>query len=173
MTISYPANMIRDLLAGRLPWPDTHKIMSGYKDNDRFQKYRALVQEEIGGNDPVVLHIGERLVIVLSRAGLVVRCHCGFEFGDYLTNWKLAARIRVRDTEQSLEDLYPGLRKCDPQWMEIRELICPGCAALLEVEATPPGYPLTFDFLPDIEAFYEHFLGEPLPERAPNGASGP
>ncbi|HXY44908.1 MAG TPA: acetone carboxylase subunit gamma [Acidimicrobiales bacterium] len=172
-TISYSSTMIRDLLDGRLPWPDTHKIMSGYKDADRFQKYRALVQETIGGSDPVVLPIGERLVIVRSAAGLVVRCFCGFEFGDYRTNWKLAARIRVRDTEESLEELYPGLRKCDPQWMEIRELICPGCAALLEVEAVPPGYPLTFDFLPDLEGFYEDFLGEPLPERAPDGAVGP
>ena len=24
------------------------------------------------------------------------------------------------------------------------------------------GYPLTFDFLPDLETFYERFLGEPL-----------
>lgn len=170
MTVSYPAGVIRDLLAGRLSWAETHKIMSGYKDADRFQKYRAIVQEEIGGTDPVVVPIGERLVIVRSPAGFVVRCFCGFEFGDYRTNWKLAARIRVRDTEESLEEIYPGRRKCDPQWMEIRELICPGCAALLEVEAAPPGYPLTFDFLPDLEAFYEDFLNEPLPGPAPDGA---
>jgi acetone carboxylase gamma subunit len=173
MTVSYPLAVIRDLLAGRLLWPDTHKIMNGYKDADRFQVYRAIVQQQIGGNDPVVLPIGERLVIVRSPSGFVVRCFCGFEFGNYRTNWKLAARIRVRDTEESLEELYPGLRKCDWQWMEIRELICPGCAALLEVEAVPPGYPLTFDFLPDLEAFYEGFLGEPLPEGAPDRASPP
>lgn len=173
MTVSYPVTMIRDLLAGRLPWPDTHQVMSGFKDADRFEKYRAIVQEELVGSDPVVLPIGERLVIVNSRSGFVVRCLCGFEFGDYRTNWKLAARIRVRDTEESLDEIYPGLRKCDPQWMEIRELICPGCAALLEVEAAPPGYPLTFDFLPDLEAFYEGFLGEPLPERTHDGAPPP
>jgi acetone carboxylase gamma subunit len=160
---SYPRDVIRDLLAGRLPWQETHQIMSGYKDADRFQKYRSIVQEEVAGDDPVVLPIGESLVIVRAPHGLVVRCHCGHEFGDYRTNWKLGARILVRDSEESLEELYPGRRKCDPRWMEIRELICPGCATLLEVEAAAPGYPLVFDFLPDLDAFHEHFLGEPAP----------
>lgn len=158
---NYPKEVIRDLLEGRLPWQETHQIMSGYKDADRFEKYRSIVQDEIGGEDQVVLPIGERLVIVRSGGELIVRCVCGHRFGDYRTNWKLGARIRVRDTDESLEELYPGRRKCDPRWMEIRELICPGCATLLEVEAAPPGYPLMFDFLPDLDAFHEHFLGEP------------
>jgi acetone carboxylase gamma subunit len=162
----YPQEVIRDLIDGRLPWQETHSIMSAYKDGDRFAKYRAILQQRVGGSDPVVLSIGERLVIVRSEDGFAVRCFCGFDFGDYRRNWKLAARIRVRDTEESLEELYPGRRRPDPRWMEIRELICPGCAGLLEVEAVPPGYPLTFDFLPDLEAFYERFLGEPLPAPA-------
>ena len=52
--------------------------------------------------------------------------------------------------------------------MELRELICPGCAALLEVEAVPPGYPLTFDFLPDLETFYSDWLGREIDETAPS-----
>jgi acetone carboxylase gamma subunit len=164
MSQQHPTETIRDLLEGTLPWPEIHQIMSGYKDADRFKKYRAILQARLDGDDPVVLPLGERLVIVRSAAGFNVRCHCGHDFGDYRTNWKLAARIRVRDTTESLEELYPGRRKCDPGWMEIRELICPGCASLLEVEAVPPGYPLTFDFLPEIETFYELFLGERLPE---------
>jgi acetone carboxylase gamma subunit len=47
--------------------------------------------------------------------------------------------------------------------MEIREFICPGCASLLEVEAAPPGYPIVFDFLPDLEGFYREWLGRELP----------
>jgi acetone carboxylase gamma subunit len=47
--------------------------------------------------------------------------------------------------------------------MEIREYICPGCATLLEVDAVPPGWPVIFDFLPDLEGFYEEWLGRPLP----------
>jgi acetone carboxylase, gamma subunit len=165
MPVRYPESVIRDLLEGRLPWSETHQIMSGYKDADRFQTYRSILQQQIGGADEVVLPIGERLVIVRRGNGFVVRCHCGHVFGDYRQNWKLDARIRVRDGERSLEEIYPGRRKCDPEWMEIRELICPGCAALLEVEAVPPGYPLTFDFLPDLSAFFESFLGEPFPDR--------
>jgi acetone carboxylase, gamma subunit len=166
MSTNYATETIRDLIEGKLPWPETHQIMSGYKDSDRFKKYRAILQERLNWADPVVLPIGERLVIVRSTAGFNVRCHCGYDFGDYRTNWKFGARIHVRDTAELLEQLYPGRRKCDPSWMEIRELICPGCASLLEVEAVPPGYPLTFDFLPDIDTFYERFLGEPLPEPA-------
>jgi acetone carboxylase gamma subunit len=33
----------------------------------------------------------------------------------------------------------------------------------LEVEAVPPGYPVVFDFLPDIDTFYEKWLGKPVP----------
>jgi len=47
--------------------------------------------------------------------------------------------------------------------MEIREYICPTCATLLEVESVPPGWPVIFDFLPDLESFYEVWLGRPLP----------
>ncbi len=47
--------------------------------------------------------------------------------------------------------------------MELREFYCPGCHALLEVEAVPQGYPIVFDFLPDLETFYAQWLGENLP----------
>jgi acetone carboxylase gamma subunit len=163
MSEQYPISIVRDLLNGKLPWPETHQIMAGHKDADRFQKYRTILQELLGPDGEVVVPIGERLVIVRRGSDFVVVCVCGHEFGDYRTNWKLGARILVRDSEEALEAIYPGRLKCDPEWMEIRELICPGCAALLEVEAAPPGYPLTFDLLPDIGAFYESFLGEPGP----------
>jgi acetone carboxylase gamma subunit len=38
-----------------------------------------------------------------------------------------------------------------------------GCLAQLEVEAVPSGYPVIFDFLPDLEGFYNTILGQPLP----------
>ena len=62
------------------------------------------------------------------------------------------ADLKKLDTEQLIELAQ-----------EIREFICPGCGTLLEVEAVPPGYPVTFDFLPDLEGFYEQILGRPLP----------
>ena len=35
---SYSKEVIRDLAAGQLPWPQTKRIMSAYKDDDRFFK---------------------------------------------------------------------------------------------------------------------------------------
>lgn len=32
------------------------------------------------------------------------------------------------------------------------------------VEAIPPGYPVVFDFLPDLETFFRDWLGMELPE---------
>jgi acetone carboxylase gamma subunit len=46
----------------------------------------------------------------------------------------------------------------------VREYYCPGCAALLKVESVPVGYPIIFDALPDIDAFYREWLGRPLPD---------
>ena len=93
----------------------------------------------------------------------VVKCDCGHEFGDYRENWKLAAQIYVRDTEEAYTEMYPEMMHALPEWMELREFFCPGCYALLEVEAVPPGYPIVFDFLPDLETFYREWLGKDLP----------
>ena len=51
-----------------------------------------------------------------------------------------------------------------PQWMEIREFICPACGTLHEVEACAPGYPIVHDFEPDLEGFYRDWLKQPLVE---------
>jgi acetone carboxylase gamma subunit len=160
---SYPNNVIADLITGRLPWEQTKRIMSDYKDADRFDKYIAVLQTSVPWKEQILLPIGEHLYIVQRGTDRVVKCYCGQEFGDYHQNWKLSAIIRVRNTPASLEPLYPGPRKPDPNWMEIREYICPGCATLLEVDAVPPGWPVIFDFLPDLEGFYEEWLGRPLP----------
>ncbi|MBY9015712.1 MAG: acetone carboxylase subunit gamma, partial [Candidatus Lokiarchaeota archaeon] len=48
---------------------------------------------------------------------------------------------------------------------ELREFFCPNCFTLLDVEAVPPGYPIIFNFLPDIDAFYEKWLGRKPPDK--------
>ncbi|SRR5690606_4923214 len=161
---TYNKKTIEDLIDGRLPWPATKAIMSGYKDPDRFTTYLEILQERVPWSDPVLLPIGEHLFIVQAPEGRVVRCDCGHQFGDYRENWKLDALIYVRSDRDSIEEIYPGRFACDPQWMEIREFICPGCGTLLEVEAAPPGFPIVFDFLPDLETFYRDWLGRPLPD---------
>ncbi|MCK4388127.1 MAG: acetone carboxylase subunit gamma, partial [Dehalococcoidia bacterium] len=42
---------------------------------------------------------------------------------------------------------------------------CPGCLALLDTELASPGYPPIFNFLPDIDTFYEEWLGSPAPDK--------
>ena len=92
-----------------------------------------------------------------------IKCDCGHEFCDYRENWKLEALINVRDTVESLREIYPDKMHGDPEWNSLREYFCPGCKTLLEVEAVPPGYPVIHDFVPDLEGFYEDWLGRPLP----------
>mgnify|MGYP001250112652 CR=1 FL=1 len=161
---SYPTSVIRDLIDGNLPWHEVKSIMSDFKDDDRFFKYIEILQERMPWTEQILLPIGEHLSIVQKGSRRIVKCDCGHEFGDYRQNWKLQALISVRDDEQTIGEIYPGRLACDPSWMEIREFICPGCATLLEVEAAPPGYPIVFDFLPDLETFYRDWLGRPLPD---------
>ncbi|MFD1718580.1 acetone carboxylase subunit gamma [Georgenia deserti] len=160
---SYDTHAIGDLIDGTLPWPATKQMMSGYKDDTRFDTYLEVLQQRVPWPEEILLPIGEHLYIVKGAEGRVVKCDCGHEFGDYRENWKLQARIRVRDDQESIEEIYPGRFACDASWMELREFLCPGCLTLLEVEAAPPGFPVVFDFLPDLEALYQDWLGRPVP----------
>lgn len=159
---SYSKDVISDLMAGRLPWQTTRQIMADFKDEERFELYVAILQERVPWKERILLPIGEHLYIVQKGSERIVKCDCGHEFGPYTENWKLSALIYVRDTEEKLEEIYPGPRKCDPQWMELREFYCPGCMTQLETEAALPGYPIVFDFLPDLEGFYSDWLKKPL-----------
>lgn len=73
--------------------------------------------------------------------------------------------MRVRDTEEAIGELYLHHMGSDPDWEELREYFCPACFTLLDVEAVPPGYPTIFNFLPDIDAFYEKWLGRSAPDK--------
>ncbi len=151
------------LVDGLLPWPQTKNLMSSYKDKDRFFKILEIYQDKVKWKDRILLPIGEHLFIVQKNNQQIVKCTCGYEFGDYKQNWKLQSAILVRNQQEDLERIYPHSDVCDPSWMEIREFICPGCGTLLEVEACSPGYPITFDFCPDLEGFYQDWLESPIP----------
>lgn len=166
---------LRDLVDEKLPRGQVRAIQSGYKDADRFDKYVAILQERVPWPEPIVLPFGEHLYITVPSAGkpsdgstqgsgsYVVRCDCGHEFCEYRENWKLEALVNVRDTVEELREIYPDKMHGDPDWNVLREYFCPGCKTLLEVEAVPPGYPPVHDFVPDLEGFYEGWLGRPLP----------
>ena len=160
----YPQHWIADLMDGKLPWQLTKQMMSDFKDANRFDKYIAVLQQRVTWDEKILLPIGEHLFIVRKDDGaIVIKSASGYEFGDYRENWKFKAVVYVRNTDESIEEIYPGNRKCDPEWMEIREYYDPLDGTLLEVEAVPPGYPVIHDFLPDLEAFYNEWLGRDIP----------
>jgi acetone carboxylase gamma subunit len=152
---TYTKEIIRDLIDGKLPWQTLKNIMSGDKDGDRFEKYLEILQERVSWSEKILVPLTEHLFVVQKGDERIIKCSCGHEFGDYRKNWKHAALIYVRDTEEKLDEIFEGLHKPDPGWAVIREYYCPDCAAQLEVEAVPPGYPVVFDFLPDIDGFYD------------------
>lgn len=157
--MSYDLKTIKALVDGKLPWNDLKNIMSSFKDKDRFQKYLQVLQSKVPWPEKIILPYGLHLYIVEKKdKSRVVKCDCGYEFGDYKKNWKLEANIFVRDTEEKMAEIYPPMLGADTNWMELREYYCPKCFTLLEVEAVPPGYPVIFDFQPDIEAFYGSWL---------------
>ena len=164
MVAEYSKKEIEDLIDGKLPFSIIHRILSNFKDPNRFDKYIEILQERVSWDELILLPYGLHLYIVKKEDGRkVVKCDCGHEFGSYQENWKLSASIRVRDTDEELQEIYPEMMHCDPEWMELREYFCPGCWSLLEVEAVPPGYPVVFDFLPDLEIFYREWLDREIP----------
>ena len=155
---------IEKLIDGVLPWPATQDIIKSAKDSDRFDKYVEIMQARVDFEEAILLPLTPMLFIVSEAGERVVKCRCGHNFGDYLVNWKLSSLIHVRDDDASIGEVYKGREMPDPAWIQVREYICPGCGAQLEVEAVPRGCPPDFEFLPDLDTFYSEWLGRPLPD---------
>ncbi len=162
MTQGYPKEIIKQLVEGTLDWKQTFDIITADKDEDRFDKYQEVLQDKVSWSEKILLRLTEHLYIVEKDGKRIVKCDCGQEFGDYRVNWKLSSLIHVRETDEELEELWPGHGKPDPKLSSIREYYCPGCAAMLQVECVPVGYPAIFDFLPDLDTLYADWLGKPL-----------
>jgi len=156
---------IGEMVDGKLPWSELKDLMSGFKDTDRFDKYIEILQDRVPWDDRIILPLGPRLYIVRKKdGGLVTKSQSGHEFGDYRENWKLQARIFVRDTDERYQEIYPKHAHADPDWMELREYYDPIDGSLLDVEAVPSGYPVMHNFKPDLETFYNEWLGRPIPD---------
>lgn len=152
------------MLDGELSRREIRDVQSGYKDPDRFEKWIEVLQERVPYDDAIVLPLGEGLNVVRrGDGGLVIRCDCGHDFCSPDRNWKMEALIYVREDAEALAEIYPKMAAPDPEWMELREFYCPSCARQLETEALPPRYPVVHEFLPDIEGFYEGWLGREVP----------
>jgi len=156
---------LADLIDGKLPWPQVRQVVSAPKDDDRFQRLLEILQARVPWPEKILLPLSAHLYIVERGSERIVKCDCGHEFGDWRCNWKLSAVILVRDTPESLEEIYPGHSAPSAELGEVREFICPTCATLLKVETVPLGYPVIFDALPDLDGFYREWLNAPLPAK--------
>ena len=136
------------------------------KEEDRFWKYLDVLREKVSFTEKILLRLSDHLYIVAKNGERTVKCDCGYEFGDYRVNWKLGSLIYVRKTSDDMKEVYSVLPKKMPYpaegLVEIREFYCPGCLAQLAVELVPPGYPVIFEILPDLDSFYRDWLQKPL-----------
>ena len=160
---TYDRDTLKNLFNGKLAWQELKNMMSSYKDPNRFEEMLAILQEQVPWDDRILLPYALHLYVVQKNDGRrVIKCDCGHEFCDVKDNWKLHAKIYVRDTQEKMEEIYPKFMGSDTNWMVLREYFCPECMTQLEVEAVPPGYPIIHDFEPDIDTFYRDWLGKPL-----------
>lgn len=163
--------IVRQLVDGDISPDDATALLKmNPKDPERFWTYLEVLQERVPWDDRILLRISEHLYVVRKQDGRrVVKCDCGHEFGDYRTNWKTECNIRVRVTESEFNEVYyPAALSPEPGYNEIREFFCRGCYAQLAVEVVPPGYPVLFEMLPDLDRFYREFLGRPLEDQWPD-----
>jgi len=163
--VQYDKKTLERMINGKLSWDELKPIISGRKDPNRFDMIIEILQGRVVWSEKILLPLHEHLHIVAKDGQRIVKCDCGNEFGDYRENWKTKCRVRVRDTVEEIEELYPKYMGCDPDWEELREYYCPNCFSLLDTEAVPPGYPTIFNFLPDIDTFYEKWLGRKAPDK--------
>ncbi|MFA4835195.1 MAG: acetone carboxylase subunit gamma [Dehalococcoidia bacterium] len=153
------------LLDGKLSWARVQEIIDNPKDEDRFEKWLQILQARVSFKEKILLPLTNHLYIVQKGKDRIVKCDCGYEFGDYRVNWKLYSLVYLRATQDAIEEIYPGTEAPEAEWVNVREYCCPGCAAMLEVETLPPGVPADFEFLPDLDTFYGDWLNQPLPEK--------
>lgn len=163
-------DIIANLVSGTIPWDEAKELIRlTPKDSDRFWKYLDVLQSRVSWKEKILLRISDHLYIVTKNKSRIVKCDCGYEFGDYRTNWKLKSRIYVRKTAAELAEVYPvDVSMPNPRLAELREYYCPGCYSLLAAEVVPVGFLPMFEILPDLDSLYRDWLGKPLPDENPD-----
>lgn len=99
------------------------------------------------------VRITENLEVDVDRERWLCH-HCKADLGPATKNYKQGCRIRARDPEEIWRPLVdePVTFSYNRDWCRIVEFACPGCGWLIEVEALPPGHPITHDIELDLEA---------------------
>lgn len=158
---------VAKLIDGELPWEELRNdVLPDPKDPRRFEVTRELLEERVDWANPILVPLNDHLYVVGSDDGRLIKCDCGHEFCGAGENWKEHARVRVREDEAEHREIYPEYQTPHPDWtFQLREWFCPGCFAQLDVDAVPAGYPVRRNFEPDIDAFYEEWMGKEAPDR--------
>jgi acetone carboxylase gamma subunit len=157
---------IRQLIDGQLSWEElSGDILPDPKDAHRFEVVRSVLQERVDWEDPILVPLNDHLYAVGTDEGRVVRAECGHDLCSLDENWKEHTEVRVRQSEEEMEEVYAPNMSPDAEWdMQLREFFCPNCYNLLEVDAAPVGYPVLQKFEPDIDTFYEEWLDQAPPD---------
>lgn len=158
------SEIVDSLVRRELSWPDLLNLMRQPKDADRFDHAVAAWQRIVDWEEDILLPLAENLFIVAKDGRAIVKTRAGAELCEWHENWKMHCRIRVRETREELMEIYPeDDLTIDPALIEFREFYCPESGDLLDVECVPPFYPVETDFTPDLETFYQDWLGRELP----------
>jgi acetone carboxylase gamma subunit len=140
---------VRELIEGVLPLDQLADMQRETKTGDRVDIVIAIEQDRVSWDDRILVPLQENLYVVERADGArVVKCLCGQEFGDLRVNWKEQALVYERNPQDGV--VFQPNKGADPVWQSLREFYCPGCAAQLDVEPVPAGYPFIFNFLPDL-----------------------
>ena len=147
---------IKKLIERKLPKEELEALQSGTKEPKRLETVVEIFQNKVSWDERILLPYGEHLFLVEKNGEYIIKCECGYEFGDFRMNWKLNSLIHCRKTEEEIKEVYDCPMHPEPRYSEIREFYCPNCKTQLWVEVVPPTYPIIFNFLPDIQAIYKN-----------------
>lgn len=86
---------------------------------------------------------------------------CGRELISARENYKKGCLVYDRDPREIYNPLIdePLNFAPDPEWIRYVEFYCPGCVTMIDVEALPPGHPITHDMELDIDKLKQKYLG--------------
>lgn len=158
---------IEKLIDGELSWEELRNdVLPDPKDPDRFETTRQVLQEKVDWDEPILVPLNDHLYGVGKDGDRIVKAECGHEFGPLDGNWKEHCKVRVRESEGEMRDLYPQHMTPDEDWtFQIREFFCPECYTLVDTDAVPAGYPVLKPFDPDVDTFYEEWQNTTAPDR--------
>ena len=164
---SYSKEVIRDLAAGTLPWPQTKRIMSAYKDDDRFFKYhRRAARTASAGRSRILLPVGDHLFIVPERQRAASpNANAAMTSATIGRTGSSRPHIIVRNTEEgAARDLSQQRHSRSGVDGNPRVHLPRLRHACTKSKPARRAIPIVHDFEPDLEGFYRDWLKQPLPK---------